>query len=109
MHPFSAPFLVFQLISIKNFTTDPFSSFFRYFDVYSPLISTVYGQVYWTVMDAVALPDDIVKRFDNKTMVSISPFSFSVFLLSFFLFFLFSPFLFKYIMCRPFSGTSRTK
>eukprot|EP00729_Bicosta_minor_P020806 gene20806-29954_t len=40
----------------------------EYFDVYSPLISTVYGQVYWTVMDAVALPDDIVKRFDNKTM-----------------------------------------
>lgn len=69
----------------------------------------MYGQVYWTVMDAVALPDDIVKRFDNKTMVSISPFSFSFFLLSFFLlsfffFFFFSPFLFKYINLQAILG-----
>ena len=34
--------------------------------MYSPPISTRYGQVYWTMMDKVPLPDAIVKRFDNK-------------------------------------------
>ena len=37
--------------------------------MYSPLISTVYGQVYWTVMDAVDLDEALVKRFEGKTMV----------------------------------------
>lgn len=36
--------------------------------MYSPLISTTYGQVYWTGMDAVPLPDDIVKQFAGKVM-----------------------------------------
>lgn len=40
----------------------------EYFDVYSPEISTVYGQVYWTMMDAVPLPKEIIERFDGKTM-----------------------------------------
>ena len=38
------------------------------FTVYSPPIRTQYSQVYWTMMDPVALPDDVVKRFDGKVM-----------------------------------------
>ena len=40
----------------------------EYFDVYSPPIRTRYGQVYWTMMEPVPLPDEIVKRFAGKTM-----------------------------------------
>ena len=40
----------------------------EYFDVYSPLIETRYSQVYWTMMEPVKLPADIVARFDGKTM-----------------------------------------
>ena len=40
----------------------------KYFDVYSPPITTRYGQIYWTMMDAVPLPADVIARFANKTM-----------------------------------------
>eukprot|EP00944_MAST-04C_sp_MAST-4C-sp1_P011412 g11412.t1 len=43
----------------------------EYFDVYSPKISTLYSQVYWTRMDKVELPANIVKRFDGKTMAVV--------------------------------------
>lgn len=43
----------------------------EFFEVYSPIISTVYGQVYWTAMDAVPLPPDIVKKFAGKTMAIV--------------------------------------
>ena len=39
-----------------------------YVDVYSPPISTLYAQVYWTMMDLVPLPPTVVQRFANKTM-----------------------------------------
>ena len=45
----------------------------EYFEVYSPVISTLYGQVFWTVMDPVPLPPAIVKRFAGKTMVRAWP------------------------------------
>jgi hypothetical protein len=38
----------------------------RYFDVYSPLISTMYGQVYWMMMNATPLLLAIVQQFDGK-------------------------------------------
>ena len=38
----------------------------EYFDVYSPKISTLYSQVYWTRMDKVELPADIVKGLTEK-------------------------------------------
>jgi len=41
----------------------------EYFDVYSPPIQSRYGEVFWTMMDPVPLPDDIIKRFENKTIV----------------------------------------
>ena len=57
--------------SIKQFSTN-FSEIspnkVEYFDVYSPPISTRYGEVYWTMMDSVTLPDDIVQRFQGKTI-----------------------------------------
>jgi hypothetical protein len=40
----------------------------EYFDVYSPVIRTRYSQVYWTMMEPVKLPDDIVSRFAGKAM-----------------------------------------
>ena len=40
----------------------------EYFDVYSPPIRSRYGQTFWTMMDAVPLPKEIVERFDGKTM-----------------------------------------
>ena len=43
----------------------------EYFDVYSPKISTLYSQVFWTQMDKVELPENIVKRFANKTMAVV--------------------------------------
>eukprot|EP00494_Astrolonche_serrata_P029595 UN29862 len=40
----------------------------EYFDMYSPIISTLYSQVFWTMMETQTLPDDLVKRFDGKAM-----------------------------------------
>jgi hypothetical protein len=40
----------------------------EFFDVYSPPIRSRYSQVIWTMLDAVPLPEELVKRFDGKTM-----------------------------------------
>ena len=37
----------------------------EYFDVYSPPIQTRYGEVFWTLMDPVKLPQDIQDKFKN--------------------------------------------
>ena len=53
-----------------SFTAD-FATYYpgnKYFEVYSPLISTLYGQVFWTVMDPVPLPAEVVAQFKGKTM-----------------------------------------
>ena len=42
------------------------NSSYEYFDVYSPPITSRYGDVYWTMMDDVKLPDDIITRFQDK-------------------------------------------
>lgn len=41
------------------------------FDVYTPPIKTFYSQVFWTGLDPVGLPDDIVKYFDGKDMAVV--------------------------------------
>merc|ERR1719499_2697219 len=41
----------------------------EYFDVYSPPIQSRYAEVFWTMMDHVPIPDDVRKRFANKTML----------------------------------------
>ena len=41
------------------------------FDVYSPLVKTLYSQVWWKPLEPVSLPDDIVKRFDGKGMAVV--------------------------------------
>mmetsp|Transcript_5349 Transcript_5349/g.12259 ORF Transcript_5349/g.12259 Transcript_5349/m.12259 type:complete len:752 (-) Transcript_5349:68-2323(-) len=41
----------------------------EFFDVLSPPIKYNYSQVFWTVQEAVPLPPDLVKRFDDKVMV----------------------------------------
>eukprot|EP00051_Salpingoeca_urceolata_P026537 m.477668 g.477668 ORF g.477668 m.477668 type:complete len:870 (+) comp20913_c0_seq1:229-2838(+) len=43
----------------------------EYFDVYSPMIEQLYSQVYWTRMDTVPLPEEIIKRFDGRTMAVV--------------------------------------
>lgn len=40
----------------------------EYFDIYSPVLSSVYSQVIWTTFPPVSLPDEIVKRFAGKPM-----------------------------------------
>ena len=43
----------------------------EFFEVYSPLIRTAYGEVYWRMMDEVPLPQDIVDRFDGRVMAVV--------------------------------------
>jgi hypothetical protein len=43
----------------------------EHFDVYSPEIKTLYGQVFWTMMEGTPLPPEIVSRFRNKTMAVV--------------------------------------
>ena len=40
-------------------------------DVYSPVISTKYGEVFWTMMDPVPLDKDIVDKFSGKIMAVV--------------------------------------
>jgi hypothetical protein len=43
----------------------------EFFDIYSPPITSRYAMVYWTMMKQVPLPDNIVKRFDNKNIAIV--------------------------------------
>lgn len=43
----------------------------EYFDIYSPLISQFYSQVYWEALPPVQLPADVVKKFDGRTMAIV--------------------------------------
>ena len=43
----------------------------EYFDVYSPPISSKYGEVFWTMMDPVPLDKDLVERFNGKAMAVV--------------------------------------
>ena len=40
----------------------------EYFDVFSPPITSRYGNVFWTVMEPVSLPQNIINRFNGKPM-----------------------------------------
>jgi hypothetical protein len=42
-----------------------------YFEIYSPTISSLYSQVFWTRLPSVDLPIDIVERFKGKTMAVV--------------------------------------
>lgn len=42
-----------------------------YFDVYTHPIRTRYGEVFWTMMDPVALPDYIIERYKGKAMAIV--------------------------------------
>ena len=50
-------------ISYRSYPGEP-----EYFDVYSPEISSLYSQVFWTRLPSVDLPAGIVERFKDKTM-----------------------------------------
>jgi len=43
----------------------------EYFDVYTPPISSKYGDVFWTMMDPIPLDKDIVERFNGKTLAIV--------------------------------------
>ena len=60
-----------NVVSGATFSTDYAKKDAEFFDVYSPPITTRYGEVFWTMMAPVSLPDDVVKRFANKTMAVI--------------------------------------
>ena len=60
--------LLFTLIFSTNFTDiTPAAEFF---DVYTPPITSRYGDVYWTMMPEIPLSKEIVSRFNNKGMQS---------------------------------------
>ena len=65
LHPSSPSFSVVSRFTADFATYNPGN---KYFEVYSPLISTLYGQVFWTVMDPVPLPAEVVAQFKGKTM-----------------------------------------
>ena len=44
------------------------NSSMEYFDVYSDPITSRYGDVYWTMMNPVKLPQNIIDRFNNKVI-----------------------------------------
>mmetsp|Transcript_58745 Transcript_58745/g.128742 ORF Transcript_58745/g.128742 Transcript_58745/m.128742 type:complete len:880 (+) Transcript_58745:49-2688(+) len=51
-----------------DFNDDYASKGHEYFDVWSPEIATHYGEVFWTSMGTLPLPEDIVQRFDGKAI-----------------------------------------
>ena len=57
--------------STAQFSTDYSTKDAEYFDVYTPPITSRYGEVYWTLMKPSPIPADIVQRFRNKTMAII--------------------------------------
>lgn len=42
----------------------------EHFDVYSPKLETRYSEVYWTMQEAVPLPQNILERFNNSVNFS---------------------------------------
>jgi len=53
------------------YSTDYGAKNAEYVDLYTPPIRTVYGEVFWTMMDPIPLPKDLVARFANKTMAVV--------------------------------------
>ena len=43
----------------------------EYFDVYSPPITTLYSQVWWSPLAPTKLPDEIVKKYNNTGMAIV--------------------------------------
>ncbi len=64
---------IYNISNPNKTSTNQFSTNYQsnYFDVYSLPITSRYGDVYWTMMDDVLLPDHIVKEYDNKTMAIV--------------------------------------
>ena len=60
-------------ISNPDLSSKPFNAIYTssYFDVYSPIIESRYGEVYWTMMKSVPLPKQIVDKFNNNTMAIV--------------------------------------
>lgn len=66
---------VYSISNPDTFSKTQFSTIYEeinpkneYFDVYSPPITSRYAEVFWTMMEPVNLPDNIVKRFTGKIM-----------------------------------------
>ena len=62
-----------NISSFKKFSTiySEINKNSEYFDVYSPPITSRYGDVYWTMMEPVNLPRNIINKFANKTMAVV--------------------------------------
>ena len=60
-------------LSLKQFSTNflDINNSSEYFDVYSPPITTKYGDVYWTMMEPVLLSNNIINRFNNKIIAIV--------------------------------------
>jgi hypothetical protein len=69
---------VYQLSETQHSNTSKYPQQYRdspggaeYFDVYSPLISQLYSQVYWKALPPVQLPAHVRSKFDGRTMAII--------------------------------------
>lgn len=61
--------LPYRIANAPDFDTDELSKTYEYFDVYSKPIKTLYSQVHWTSHGNLALPDDVIDRYqDDKVM-----------------------------------------
>lgn len=55
-------------LSSGHFSTNYGTKQLEYFDVYSPPITSRYGDVYWTMMPSISLDSKLISRFEGKVM-----------------------------------------
>ena len=44
----------------------------RYFDVYTPVFSSLYSQVFWTALKPVDIPQEVIDRYANGGVMAVS-------------------------------------
>ena len=54
---------------VKEFKDYPGGA--RYFDVYTPVFSTLYSQVFWTALAPVDIPQDVIDRYANGGVMAM--------------------------------------
>ena len=43
----------------------------RYFDAYSPIISSLYSQVFWTALPPVDIPREVIERYKDGGVMAM--------------------------------------
>jgi hypothetical protein len=63
--------LPYTISNAPNYDTEQLSQRYKYFDVYSLPIQSVYSQVHWTSHGSIPLPLHIIQRFQNGTVMAL--------------------------------------